>query len=116
MRSASSSSPRGAREVALVGDALTRSLAAEAGLTAYATLDDARRAEPSTDEQPSEARSAAIHVVRGAEDTVATPVIAAEEVTRSVPVVRKPSAATRRRPLIAVAAAVVVALLLIGIA
>ena len=62
------------REVALVGDALTRSLAAEAGLTAYATLDDARRAEPSADAPPSEARHAAIHVVRGTDDTVATPV------------------------------------------
>src|SRR6185503_17991561 len=70
------------RDLALVGDALTRSLAAEAGLTAYATLDDARRAEPSTDEPPSEARTAAIHVVRGTDDTVATPVIAADEVTR----------------------------------
>ena len=86
------------REVALVGDALTRSLAAEAGLTAYATLDDARRAEPPTDEPPTDARQAAIHVVRGTEDTVATPVIAAEEVTRSVPVVRGPSEASRRRP------------------
>ena len=104
------------RDVALVGDALTRSLAAEAGLTAYATLDDARRAEPSTDEPPSEARHAAIHVVRGTDDTVATPVIAADEVTRSVPVTRKTSEARRRRPLIAVAAAVVAALLVIGLA
>ena len=61
------------RDVALVGDALTRSLASEAGLTAYGTLDDARRAEPSTDEPPIEAHHAAIHVVRGTEDTVATP-------------------------------------------
>lgn len=103
------------RDVALVGDALTRSLAAEAGLTAYATLDDARRAEPSMDAPPSEVRHAAIHVVRGTDDTVATPVIAADDVTRSVPVARKPSEAARRRPLIAVAAAIVAALLLIGL-
>ena len=38
------------REVAVVGDALTRSLATEAGLAAYATLDDARRAEPAAHE------------------------------------------------------------------
>ena len=104
------------REVAVVGDALTRSLAAEAGLTAYATLDDARRAEPSTDEPPSEARHAAIHVVRGGDDTVATPAIAVDDVTRSVPIARNPSDSARRRPLFAVAAAVVVALLLIGLA
>jgi hypothetical protein len=104
------------REVAVVGDALTRSLAAEAGLTAYATLDDARRADPSTDAPPSEARHAAIHVVRGTDDTVATPVIAADEVTRSVPVARKAPDPARRRPLIALAAAVMVALLLIGLA
>ena len=80
------------RDVALVGDALTRSLAAEAGLTAYATLDDARRAEPSMGAPPSETRHAAIHVVRGTDDTVATPVIAADEVTRSVPrhIARRP--------------------------
>ena len=61
------------REVALVGDALTRSLAAEAGLTAYATLDDARRAEPRPASRRPKPRQAAIHVVRGTEDTVATP-------------------------------------------
>ena len=103
------------RDVALVGDALTRSLAAEAGLTAYATLDDARRAEPSMGAPPSETRHAAIHVVRGTDDTVATPVIAADDVTRSVPVARKPSEAARRRPLIAVAAVIVAALFLIGL-
>jgi hypothetical protein len=104
------------REVALVGDALTRSLASEAGLTAYAALDDARRAEPSTGEPPTEARHAAIHVVRGTDDTVATPVIAAEEVTRSVPVPRQLSEPSRRRPLVAAAAAVVALLLVLGLA
>ncbi|MCA1588091.1 MAG: baseplate J/gp47 family protein [Chloroflexi bacterium] len=34
------------RELAVVGDSLTRSLAGEAGLAAYVTIDDARRAEP----------------------------------------------------------------------
>src|SRR5918999_2656554 len=34
------------RELAVVGDSLTRSLAGEAGLAAYVTVDDARRAEP----------------------------------------------------------------------
>ena len=104
------------RDVALVGDALTRSLASEAGLTAYGTLDDARRAEPSTDEPPIGAHHAAIHVVRGTEDTVATPVIPADDVTRSVPVVRGPSEASRRRPVIAAAAAVVAVLLVLGLA
>jgi hypothetical protein len=104
------------REVALVGDALTRSLAAEAGLTAYATLDDARRAEPPANEPQTDPRQAAIHVVRGTEDTVATPVIAAEEVTRSVPVVRGPSEASRRRPVLAGAAAIVAVLVVLGLA
>jgi len=103
------------RDIALVGDALTRSLASEAGLTAYGTLDDARRAEPFVGQPPIEAHHAAIHVVRGTEDTVATPVIPADDVTRSVPVVRGPSEASRRRPVIA-AAAVVAVLLVLGLA
>jgi hypothetical protein len=104
------------REVVVVGDALTRSLAAEAGLTAYATLDDARRAEPSPAEPPTEARHAAIHVVRGTDDTIATPVIAADEVTRSVPIVRQPSGARRRRPVVVAATAIVAVLLVLGLA
>jgi hypothetical protein len=51
------------RRLAVVGDALTRSLAVEAGLDAYATVDDARRAVPAPTEQ--QARQASIHVVRG---------------------------------------------------
>jgi hypothetical protein len=98
------------REVRVVGDALTRSLAAEAGIPAYSTLDDARRA---ADGPPpvAEPHQAEIHVVRGplTEDTA--PTIAAaplgappaparsvddDELTRPVPVVRAPPA--RERP------------------
>jgi hypothetical protein len=64
------------REVAVVGDALTRSLAAEAGLTAYATVDDARRAAPADPEAPVP-RHAAIHVVRGSATDDAAPTLAA---------------------------------------
>ena len=102
------------REVAVVGDALTRSLAAEAGIAAYATLDDARHAEQAAP-PPVEPRHAAIHVVRGSEETVARPAIAADEATRSVPVARPAPAEGRRRPLIALAAAVVGGLLLVGL-
>ena len=99
------------REVRVVGDTLTRSLAAEAGIPAYSTLDDARRAAdgPSPTAEPHQAE---IHVVRGplTEDTA--PTIAAaplaaplapphsadddDELTRPVPVVRAPPA--RERP------------------
>lgn len=116
------------REVAIVGDALTRSLAAEAGLAAYAALDDARRSE-STPEPPTEARRAAIHVVRGTEETLAVPAVAApaapvvaEEATRAVPVQRRTQRprprreATSRRPLVAAAAAVVIVALVVGFA
>ncbi|MDQ3689276.1 MAG: hypothetical protein M3406_04425 [Chloroflexota bacterium] len=52
------------RGLAVVGDGLTRSLAAEAGLDSYASIDDARNAMPM---EPIEARTrrASIHVVRG---------------------------------------------------
>lgn len=61
------------RTLSVVGDVLTRSLAAEAGLPAFATLDDARTAdggEPLT----VEPRHAAISVVRGpaADETAPT--------------------------------------------
>ncbi len=94
------------REVAVVGDALTRSLATEAGLTAYATLDDARRAEPAPTSEPTEVHHAAIHVVRGIDETVATPAIAPEEVTRPVPVTRPPAERSRRRPIVVAVVAV----------
>ncbi len=52
------------RGLAVVGDGLTRSLAAEAGLDSYASIEDARKAVPM---EPIEARAtrASIHVVRG---------------------------------------------------
>ena len=50
--------------IAVAGDALTRSLAAEAGLDTYASVEDARNARPAA---PADAptRQASIHVVRG---------------------------------------------------
>ena len=81
----------GERELAIVGDALTRSLAAEAGLAAYATVDDARRAEPGAPLPVVEPQHAAIHVVRGpaSDDTTTRPVpVTDEEPTLAVPVAR----------------------------
>ena len=91
------------REVAIVGDALTRSLAAEAGLPAFATVDDARRAEAGSAGEAVEPRHATINVVRGSatDDTIASPTAsAADELTQAVPVVAAPRAAAprRRRP------------------
>lgn len=100
-----------AREVRVVGDALTRSLAAEAGIPAFGTLDEARRAadgaSPGADPHQAE-----IHVVRGPRTEDAAPTIAAaplavppspsmdvDELTRPVPVVRltpRPERPTRR--------------------
>lgn len=54
------------REVAVVGDALTRSLAAEAGVTSHATVDEAQ--DNASSEVPDAlTQTAAIHVVRGPE-------------------------------------------------
>lgn len=93
------------RRVAVVGDALTRSLAAEAGLDAYASVDDARDAVPAPAE--AQARRASIHVVRGASpegtETVALARPSApartdvDMETRPVPVVR-PRPVGRREP------------------
>ena len=104
------------REVAVVGDALTRSLATEAGLTACATLDEARRAEPAVTSEPTEVHHAAIHVVRGTDETVATAAIVADEVTREVPVARPPADRSRRRPIAVLVVAVVAVLLALGLA
>lgn len=62
------------RDIAVVGDELTRSLAAEAGLAAYRSVDDARSATAPVADDPAPTRHAAIHVVRGAaaEDTAPT--------------------------------------------
>lgn len=73
------------REVAIVGDALTRSLAAEAAVPAYATVDEARRAEPGPSAPASESRHAAIHVIRGptTDDTAPTmAAVAGTDITR----------------------------------
>jgi hypothetical protein len=105
------------REIAVVGDALTRSLAAEAGLAAYATLDDARRAEPAVASEPTEVHQAAIHVVRGTDETVATAAIRDDEGTRPVPVARRrPPPAARRRPIVVAVAAVLAVILVVGLA
>ena len=93
------------RRVAVVGDALTRSLAAEAGLDAYASVEDARTAVPAPAE--AQARRASIHVVRGSPsdgtETVALAAAAAPDPTgvdtetRAVPVVRPPRGPRRDR-------------------
>jgi hypothetical protein len=87
------------REISVVGDALTRSLAAEAGLATYATVDDARRAEPVAGE-PTELHHAAIHVIRGplSDDTVpkVAAVAAAGDETVVVPVPRPPTPSRRK--------------------
>jgi len=94
------------RTVVVVGDALTRSLAADAGVQAFASVDEARRADGSTAEAVP-AQQATIRIVRGPadEDTVAAAAIVAppdlDEDTRPVPVVRVPRGVrtpTARRP------------------
>ncbi|HEY6608632.1 MAG TPA: hypothetical protein VI277_05495 [Candidatus Limnocylindria bacterium] len=90
------------RQVAIVGDALTRSLAAEAGLTAYGSVADARRADPGETPVPGETRTAAIHVVRGSpgDDTAPTLMAVAatdEAQTRAHPVTPAPAPPPRRR-------------------
>ncbi len=104
------------RSLTVVGDALTRSLAAEAGVPAFSTLDEARRSDASAAPPPDPHR-ATIHVVRGpatddsaptlaaasvvAAATVATPrdvapVPGDADITRPVPVVRpRPAPASR---------------------
>lgn len=72
------------RSLALVGDALTRSLAAEAGLAAFASLDDARAAEggaPAT----AEPRRASISVVRGPAADETAPTMAAVAASDAAP-------------------------------
>lgn len=98
----------GGQRVAVVGDALTRSLASEAGLATYASVDDARSADPDAPVEPVEAHSAYINVVRGkaVDDTAPTlagvatsqtsPAAERDAETRVVPVAR-PAAAPRSR-------------------
>jgi hypothetical protein len=97
------------RPVSVVGDALTRSLAAEAGLPAFATLDDARRAELGAPAPTTEPQHASISVVRGPVTDDTAPTLAAvplapdpaDDVTRPVPVIR-PASQPRGRALAAV--------------
>lgn len=72
------------REVVVVGDALTRSLAGEAGLPAFASVDDARDAGLEAPPPTGERQHASIHVVRGAasDETVAAPIATAAATTR----------------------------------
>jgi len=127
------------REIVVVGDGLTRSLAAEAGLPSYGSVDDARQARPS-DLAVAEPRHAAIHVVRGAasDETAPTMPVSAgvspapdaasaaagvSDETRPRPVVPRPAARprapARRRPIglavvLGVAAALLVAAVVAG--
>jgi hypothetical protein len=95
------------RSIAVVGDALTRSLAAEAGLSAFNTLEEARSADggPAPAIEP---RHAAISVVRGPAADETAPTLAAlapsgtssDDLTRPVelpPRAPRPGA-PRRRP------------------
>ncbi|HET8571260.1 MAG TPA: baseplate J/gp47 family protein [Candidatus Limnocylindria bacterium] len=96
------------REVALVADPLARTLAAEAGISAFATVPEATSgAAPAAEGAP--ARRAAIHVVRP-ESPASPPRSGASDETRAVPVVgpagprqagappREPRPAPRPRP------------------
>jgi len=97
------------RAISIVGDALTRSLAAEAGLPAYASLDDARAADGSATAPAAEPRHAAISVVRGPAADETAPTLAAattarepsgaspDDLTRPVPVAAPPRPARARR-------------------
>ena len=85
--------------IAVAGDALTRSLAAEAGLDTYASVDDARNARPAA---PADAptRQASIHVVRGepaSDETAPVPALVAPPTPRPV------EEATQQRPVVVVA-------------
>lgn len=89
------------REVALVADPLARTLAAEAGISVFATVPEATSgAAPAAEIAP--ARRAAIHVVRP-ESPASPPRSGASDETRAVPVVgatapRQTGAARRAEP------------------
>jgi len=92
------------RAVVVVGDALTRSLASDAGIAAFASVDEARRADAATVE-PAPAQQATIRIVRGPvdDDTVSgVAVVAAaasmDEDTRAVPVVKASRGFASGRP------------------
>jgi hypothetical protein len=113
------------RRVSVVGDALTRSLAAEAGLDAYRSVEDARQAGP-VPVTEAESRGASIHVVRrGASDATqlvssaapAAPMADADTETRPVPIApRQAPARPRPRPRPSSRRAVPLALLAGGLA
>lgn len=90
-----------ARPLAIVGDALTRSLAAEAGIAAYTSVSDARAADPDAPVEPptAESRTAAIHVVRGdiADDTAPT-LAAVAAASREADTVVVPASQPRTQP------------------
>jgi hypothetical protein len=98
------------REIAIVGDALTRSLAAEAGIAAFATVDEARRGDTPAVPGAATPSHATIHVVRGPATEDAPPTLAAaaaagtgavdigsDDMTRPVPVARHPGRAPQAR-------------------
>lgn len=85
------------RQLAIVGDALTRSLAAEAGLAAHSSVADARAGLPAAS---TPAQRAPIHVVAGDEPTVPVSVVPRSDETRLVavqPREPRPAEAPRRR-------------------
>lgn len=90
------------RELAVVGDELTRSLAAEAGLAAYRSVEDARLATPADPAATPAPRHAAIHVVRGpassqtAATLAAVPLVSADTEARPRSVARPASVRARR--------------------
>ncbi|HEX5396891.1 MAG TPA: baseplate J/gp47 family protein [Candidatus Limnocylindria bacterium] len=87
------------RELALVADPLARSLAAEAGIPAHASVAEATAGSaPAVEATP--ARRAAIHVVRPEVPAAAVtpPRSAPGDETRAVPVVRTRPGAARRPP------------------
>ncbi len=114
------------RELAIVGDTLTRSLAADAGIPAYVSIDDARAARP-VDATAGVPRRAGIHVVRGTHgDEVAPAVetaVAADPAwaeTRASPVPRphpraQPARRGARRRAAAALGAIVALLLVAGV-
>jgi hypothetical protein len=69
------------RDLAIVGDALTRSLAAEASIEAHASVDEARRGDAAPAPATSDASHATIHVVRGPATEESAPTLAAVRVT-----------------------------------
>ncbi|MEO5985580.1 MAG: hypothetical protein ABIW50_03090, partial [Candidatus Limnocylindria bacterium] len=101
MRLMARSAQESDRELSVVGDSLTRSLAMEAGLSAWASIEDARAASPVAETTP--AARAPIRVVRGdvtTESDETAPLAAAlapparttdSDETRAVPLPRRPS-------------------------